>query len=133
LTLRPLRSLTLVALLAACERETSRPVRAPREAIGQLLRCTFDGVGATPAPAQLEGAMRVDLHRDRAHFAERAGTCETALETEGGRHPCVARLRARWAQMLTVVQRPAIDAIDQDVAVRRVSEAYLDAARVCPE
>ncbi len=127
------RRLVLALLLAACERDEPRPVRAPREAVRQLLRCALDGVGEEPAAARVEGAMRVELRRDRERFAARAGTCETALETEGGRHPCVARLRERWARMLTVVQRPAADAIDQDVAIRRIGEAYTEASRSCPE
>jgi hypothetical protein len=77
--------------------------------------------------------MRQSLRLDRERFAARAGTCESALETEGGRHACLARLRARWAAMLTTVQRPSPDAIDHDVAVRRVSEAYTEAMRTCPE
>jgi hypothetical protein len=35
--------------------------------------------------------------------------------------------------MLAVVQRSAVDAIDDDVAVRRVGEAYTDVMRTCPE
>lgn len=119
--------------LAACERDEPRPVRAPREALGQLVRCSLDRVSTTPSASQLEGAMRQSLRLDRERFAARAGTCESALETEGGRHACLARLRARWAAMLTTVQRPSPDAIDHDVAVRRVSEAYTEAMRTCPE
>ena len=129
---RTLAASLTIALVTACEREGPRPVRAPREAMGQLIRCTLDGVGAAPPPGRLEGEMRQALRHDRAHFAERAGTCESALETEGGAHACVARLRSRWAEMLTVVQRPSPDAIDQDVAVRRVSEAYIEDSRDCP-
>ncbi|MFO0647564.1 MAG: hypothetical protein U0326_15085 [Polyangiales bacterium] len=125
--------LLLALALAACERDAPRPVRAPREAVRQLLRCTLDNLGEEPSAARVEGAMRFELRRDRERFAARAGTCETALETEGGRHACVARLRERWARMLTVVQRPAADAIDQDVAIRRIGEAFLEASRSCPE
>ncbi len=125
-------SLAAFTLALACDREGPKPVRAPREALRQLMRCTLDDVGEAPPPGRLEGAMRVALRRDRAHFAARAGTCESALETEGGAHACVSRLRSRWAEMLTVVQRPSPDAIDQDVAVRRVSEAYIEASRDCP-
>lgn len=124
---------TLTALaLTACDRNTPAPVTTPRAALDQLLRCTFDGLRGDPTPSRLEGAMRHALHATRGRFATRAGVCESALDTPGGRHPCLAGLRTRWSSMLVVVQRPTPDAIDDDVAVRRVGEAYTDAQRNCP-
>ncbi len=131
--MRPPALCVIALALAACERDEPRPVRDPREALRQLVRCSLDRVSAAPPASQLEGSMRQSLRLDRERFAARAGTCESALETEGGRHACLDRLRTRWAEMLTTVQRPSPDAIDHDVAVRRISEAYTEAMRACPE
>jgi len=124
--------LALTATLAACDRAPVTEVRTPREALAQLVVCSLDRAGAEPDPGRFEGALRQSLRGDRERFATRAGACESALETEGGRHPCLARLRARWSSLLTVAQRPGVDAIDQDVAVRRAGEAYAEAAARCP-
>ncbi len=107
-------------------------VRAPREALGQLVVCALDGAGEQPDPGRFEGSLRQALRGDRERFATRAGACESALETEGGRHPCLARMRTRWSALLTVVQRPGVGAIDQDIAVRRAGEAYTEAMARCP-
>jgi hypothetical protein len=129
--LRP--SLPLALCLAACTR-TAPPasVATPREALAQLALCALDRADPDPDPDRFEGSLRQLLRADRERFATRAGACETALETPGGRHPCLARLRTRWAALLTVVQRPGVDAIDQDVAIRRAGEAWADAAARCP-
>jgi len=39
---------------------------------------------------------------------------------------------SRWSQMLPVAQRGVDDAIETDVAVRRVGEAWIAAQRECP-
>jgi hypothetical protein len=121
------------ALLSACDRsETEREVTQPREAVRQLVRCALDGVGDVPDVARLEGAFRQALRNQREQFSTRAGTCEILLDSRGGKHVCVARLKTRWAEMLRVVQRPGRDAIDQDMAIRHVGEAYAESLRTCP-
>lgn len=123
----------LVVGAAACDRApVTQEIRRPRDALGQLVLCALDQTGEQPDPGRFEGALRQALRGDRGRFATRAGACESALETEGGRHPCLARMKARWSALLTVVQRPGVDAIDQDMAVRRAGEAYIDATARCP-
>ncbi len=119
--------------LVGCERAAVEdgPVDA-RAAMGQWVRCAFDGVGDAPAAGSLEGAMRQALRRDRAQWVLRAGRCEDALSVRGQTPACLVGLRTRWAEMLPVVQRASDDAIETDVAVRRVGEAWSAARRGCP-
>ena len=120
--------------LAGCEPGAPRDEgpRSPREAMAQWARCAFDGVGEGPTAAQLEGAMRVALRRDRARWVVRAGRCEDALTVRSETPACLRGLRSRWSQMLPVAQRGVDDAIETDVAVRRVGEAWIAAQRECP-
>jgi hypothetical protein len=120
--------------LAACDGERTRDEgpRSPRDAMAQWARCAFDGVGEGPTPEQVEGAMRLALRRERARWVVRAGRCEDALTVRGETPACLRGLRARWSAMLPVAQRGVDDAIDTDVAVRRVGEAWSAAQRGCP-
>ena len=119
--------------LAACEREAeSEGPRSAREAMAQWARCSLDGAGAAPTAGQVEGAMRQGLRRDRARWVVRAGRCEDALAVAGATPACLAGLRRRWAEMLPVAQRASDDAIELDVAVRRVGDAWVAAQRGCP-
>jgi len=122
-----------VGCLAGCERAATDdgPVDA-RAAMGQWVRCAFDGVGEAPTAGRLEGAMRQALRRDRAQWVLRAGRCEDALSVRAQTPACLVGLRTRWAEMLPVVQRGSDDAIETDVAVRRVGEAWSAARRGCP-
>ncbi len=126
-------ALAAVWWLAGCERAPTYdgPVDA-RAAMGQWVRCAFDGVGEEPTAGRLEGAMRQALRRDRAQWVLRAGRCEDALSVRGQTPACLMGLRSRWAEMLPVVQRGHDDAIETDVAVRRVGEAWSAARRGCP-
>jgi hypothetical protein len=122
------------AALAGCEPGAARDdgPRSAREAMAQWARCAFDGVGDGPTAAQLEGAMRQALRRERARWVVRAGRCEDALTVRSETPACLRGLRARWSQMLPVAQRGVDDAIETDVAVRRVGEAWIAAQRECP-
>lgn len=124
----------LLAALAGCDPGGARydGPRSAREAMAQWARCSFDGVGEGPTAAQLEGAMRLALRRDRARWVVRAGRCEDALTVRSETAACLRGLRARWSQMLPVAQRGVDDAIETDVAVRRVGEAWIAAQRECP-
>lgn len=121
------------ALCVACGcRAATSPAVDARGAMTELARCTLDGVEGTPDAARLEASMRRALRADRGRFAVRAGRCVDALSPEGASRACLAPLRARWEQMLPVVQRAAPDAIDDDLAVRRVGDAWTEALRRCP-
>lgn len=125
--------LAVALALVACERST--PVtepRGPREALHQVLHCALGAFGDEPDPARFEGSIRQALRGDRERFVLRAGACESAFATEGGSHPCLARLRTRWSALLSVLQRPGVHAIDQDVAIRKTGEAYAEAFARCP-
>jgi hypothetical protein len=128
------RALALcLGVAAACSRGAAGddgPRGAP-EAMAQWARCAFDGVGEGPTPEQLEGAMRLALRRDRGRWVVRAGRCEDALTVRGETPACLRPLRARWSAMLPVAQRSVDDAIEMDVAVRRVGEAWSAAQRAC--
>ena len=121
-----------MVVLAACESGATRDATRPRDAVDQLMRCAFDGVSGDDDTGRVEAALRHALRRDRVAFATRAGRCESALASPGGAHTCVAALKAQWSLLLTVAQRSAVDVIDQDVAVRRVGDAYTEALRRCP-
>lgn len=124
-------TLVSLALSVACRREVDAGARTPREALTEFVRCTYDRLDARATAAQIEAATRLALRRERAAFAVRAGRCEDALRVGGAVPSCLAPLRMRWGAMLPVAQRPGVDAIDLDVAVRRVGEAYSLAQR-CP-
>lgn len=98
--------------------------RTPAEARAEFVRCVFDDVPADAPPARLEAALRLALRQRRAELAVRAGRCEDALRVGEGTPACLAPLRARWGEMLPVAQRPEVDPIALDVAVRRVGEAW---------
>jgi hypothetical protein len=122
----------LAALLAGCGRESpTEGPGSPREALAEFARCVFDGVSPDASPARVEAATRLALRTNRGDFAVRAGRCEDALRVRGEVPACLASLRTRWSGMLPVIQRPGVDAIDLDVAVRRVGEAWTLAQR-CP-
>lgn len=122
----------LAALLLGCRRDPAAEGPAtPREALAEFARCVFDGVSPDASPARLEAATRLALRANRGDFAVRAGRCEDALRVRGEVPACLAPLRTRWSGMLPVIQRPGVDAIDLDVAVRRVGEAWTVAQR-CP-
>jgi hypothetical protein len=123
---------TLAALgaLTACRRVDDGP-RSAREAMAQWARCSFDGIGDRPTAGQVEGAMRQALRRERANWVVRAGRCEGALAVGATTPACLTGLRARWSQLLPVAQRGVDDAIETDVAVRRVGEAWTLALRDC--
>jgi hypothetical protein len=129
------RAVTLALALAlglGCGRGAApESARSPREALGELARCAFDGVQGDAPVARVEAALRLEVRRRRAEFAVRAGRCEDALRVGAATPPCLAPLRARWAELLPVAQRSAPDAIDLDVAVRRVGEAWR-VAQACP-
>jgi hypothetical protein len=126
--------LLVAGVLAGCERGGAQDdgPRSPREAMAQWARCALDGVGDGPTAGQLEGTMRLALRRDRARWVVRAGRCEDVLSVHGETPACLRGLRARWSQMLPVAQRGIDDAIETDVAVRRVGEAWSAAQRGCP-
>ena len=127
-----MRSAWIVFLLFACEREPPRTAATPREALRQWARCTFDDTRAQPTAAELEASVRRALRRDRERFVARAGRCEDVLIVGESVPACLARLKERWDAMLPIAQRPVDDAIDLDVAVRRVGEAWTDAHARCP-
>ena len=131
--MRPGAWVLAAGALAACERGAARDdgPGGAREAMAQWARCSLDGVGEGPTAEQLEGAMRLALRRDRARWVVRAGRCEDALTVRAETPACLRGLRARWTQMLPVVQRGVDDAIETDVAVRRVGEAWSAAQRDC--
>jgi hypothetical protein len=62
----------------------------------------------------------------------RGGRCEDALRVGTVTPACLAPLKARWGRFLTVAQRPGVDPIDLDIALRRVGESYQHARRDCP-
>ena len=126
------RSVCFILLLLACEREPPRPAATPREALRQWARCTFEDARGQPTAAEFEASVRRALRRDRERFVARAGRCEDALIVGESVPPCIARLKERWDAMLPIAQRPVDDAIDLDVAVRRVGEAWTDANARCP-
>ncbi|MFO0627223.1 MAG: hypothetical protein U0325_16560 [Polyangiales bacterium] len=131
-TTRVAERAALAALLAGCRQDPpAEGPTTPREALAEFARCVFDGVPADASPARVEAATRLALRVNRGEFAVRAGRCEDALRVRGGAPACLAPLRARWSGMLPVIQRPGVDAIDLDVAVRRVGEAWTLAQR-CP-
>jgi hypothetical protein len=123
-------ALAALGALAGCERDAEGP-RSAREAMAQWARCSFDGLGEYPTAGRVEGSMRQSLRRDRAGWVVRAGRCEGALAVGPATPACLAPLRARWSQMLPVAQRAVDDAIETDVAVRRVGEAWSLALRDC--
>lgn len=114
----------LLLALLACRREAPESARSPAEARAEFARCVFDDVPADAPPARVEAAVRLALRRERAQFAVRAGRCEDALRVGDATPACLAPLRARWGALLPVAQRPEVDAIALDVAVRRVGEAW---------
>lgn len=128
--MRP-RWLAWAVCAGACRTPTA-PTPDARGAMTELARCTLDGVEGTPDTARLEAAMRRALRGDRGRFAVRAGRCIDALSPSTGDRACLAGLRGRWDEMLPVIQRAAPDAIDDDLAVRRVGDAWTDALRRCP-
>ncbi len=132
-TTRVAERLATAALLAACRRDSALdgPATA-REASAEFIRCAFDRVPASASAAQVEAATRLALRRERAEFVVRAGRCEDALRVRDAVPACLATLRARWGALLPVAQRPGVDAIDLDVAVRRVGDAWT-LARACPD
>lgn len=119
------------AVLGCREPEGEGPADA-RGAMSQWSRCAFDGLGGAPGPGEVEGAMRRALRSDRARWVVRAGRCEDLLAVRGRTPACLEGLRARWAAMLPVAQRATEDAIELDVAVRRVGEAWRAARAGCP-
>jgi len=62
----------------------------------------------------------------------RGGRCEDTLQVRGSTPPCLVAVQTAWSQFLAVAQRPGADAIDRDIALRRVGERYAHARRVCP-
>lgn len=122
----------LIAALSGCPREArdDGPRSAP-EALAEFARCAMNAVPASAPPARVEAAVRLALRRERRDFVVRGGRCEDALRVRGEVPACLSPLRRRWAELLPVAQRPGVDAIDLDVAVRRVGDAWALAAR-CP-
>lgn len=127
-----MRSAWLALLLLACEREAPRTTATPHEALRQWARCTFEDARGQSTAAELEASVRRALRHDRERFVARAGRCEDALIVGESVPPCLARLKERWDAMLPIAQRPVDDAIDLDVAVRRVGEAWTEANARCP-
>ncbi|MBL8601528.1 MAG: hypothetical protein JNK72_06355 [Myxococcales bacterium] len=124
--------LAVLAALLGCDRGAERAPAAPQEALREWVRCSLDGVEPTADVAQLEGALRQGLRRDRVNLVVRGGRCEDSLGLGAATHPCLAPLKTRWVQFLTVAQRPGADAIALDMAVRHVGERYDAARRHCP-
>lgn len=124
------RALLAAVLATACQRGASDdgPVSAP-EALAEFSRCALNELPADAPPARIEAALRLALRRERGDFVVRGGRCEDALRVRGEVPTCLAPLRGRWAELLPVAQRPGVDAIDLDVAVRRVGEAWSLARR----
>ena len=104
----------------------------PREALQQWVRCSVDGVGADATPSQLEAAVRQGLRRSPEALLGRGGRCEDALRVGTVTPACLVPLKARWGRFLTVAQRPGVDPIDLDIALRHVGESYQHARRGCP-
>lgn len=118
------------ALLSFSCARAETPTVSPRTALTELVRCTFDSVTPLPRPDVLEAAMRNAIRVDRAGFSLRAGQCEPTLSRATDTH-CLQRLRSRWSEMLTEVQRPTADPITLDVSVHRIGEAWTFALSHC--
>ncbi len=130
-----MRALGLLLGLTAlgCQSASSQDGPAhPREALQQWVRCGVDGVGPDATPSQWEAAVRQGLRRTPTALLVRGGRCEDSLQVGPTTPPCLVALKSAWGQFLAVAQRPGVDPIDRDIALRRVGDRYARARRECP-